>query len=132
MSVSAKYITCILNGFEVEGLTGVDADDSGTDRLDATSAKYGGYTATDTGCFDLDLNITLLTDLADGPFLNIQVGTLLEEVYVRREPEEEPPMYYLPLARVVSKPQRAEIRGRLEVTCRVKNHGPYEEDGVGG
>lgn len=129
MSVSGKYLTATVNGNEQESLHSWSADDSGTDQLDATSNSTGGFTSTDTGCFDLMVELGLWFDIGVSNHLAIQTGTILTDVRLFRAFDDATPAYEIPEAIVVGKPQRVEVRGRIEVTCRIKNRGAWTEDG---
>lgn len=125
MSVSGAYLAATINGVEGSGLHQWECQSGGT-ALNATTGKGRGFTDTDVGPRDARVTLRLRFDLVAGVgWSNIQFGTVVDELLLYRNANDQYPAYEFPEAIVIEDPETVEVEGECELTLVLKNKGTF-------
>jgi hypothetical protein len=123
MSISAKFLTCYVNGQEVVGTHEYNINERG-DRIEATTGTDGGRGKKDVGVVDTMMRVMIYADATTFDPTGLKVGdTLLLLEFFTSPDENATPIYQIDEATIFETTFRGQIRDKFVWECDIEARG---------
>ncbi len=124
MSISGKYMTCLIGSTVVADNYAWDVDEDAKE-LDRTVGADNGYGDLDLGVQRATISIKGYMDVATGQYTKVEAGQIISNVHLYRDSADAIPAYTFPLVAVPKSKQGGEVDGKIEWSATFKNKGGY-------
>lgn len=122
--ISGKRIVATAGGVLLRGMQAYESTGR-VDRLDGQTGSDNGFSKDEPGSFTRDLILEFVQDSTNGMFVELSEGSLLSEVKVYRDYNDNQPAIYLPYAYVFECQVTGRAKERLTMRVTIQNYGIY-------
>jgi len=129
-TISGKYLVATVNGAVIAGVQEWEVTET-ADRLDGTTGLDQGFENDDLGVFSAEARLTIVQNLATGPYIEIAMGNVLSDVKLYRSVTDNQPAFIFPIMRVYESKNGGRVKDRFTVNVTARAAGPYTRSDPG-
>lgn len=133
--ISGKYLIATIGNTLIRGVMEWRARET-AEKLDGQTGAHLGFSANEPGTQTLNVDLTLVQDIATGEYSKVAAGTTITDLRLyRADPSVvtgQSPAFQVPVFNVFESDNGAAVRDKFTVKCSGENLGPYTKNDPGG